>query len=833
MNIVLTAHLMVLAAAPAVASDTLLDPNAIRTWDIVVAESATEAEKYAAAEFRSLFEQASGTALPVVAEPGDRPGHVFIGPDVVKSGPNDLGDEDLHIRIVADRIDITGGRPRGTLYGVYEFFEKYLGVRFLTHDHTHVPKLDAGTRLPIGEYTYRPPLSFRSCHYGEHNNQRAFSVRKRLNMLSAPAKMGGSCNQRLIGHSFLHQIPTAKYGKEHPEYFAIHNGKRLNRSDNDAFLSEPCLTNPDVLDIVTQSVLDEIAKYPNRKNVKVAQNDNELYCECDNCAAIDKREGTPMGSVLAFVNAVAERIEAKHPDVMVGTLSYWYTRKAPKTIRPRKNVQIQLCSIECCAVHPLNDPSCEKNVIFARDLAAWHKITDQIWIWNYNTNFRHYDLPQPNLRVIEPNIRHFIRSNARGIYMQVNSQSPAGEMSDLRNYMISGLLWHPSASGQVLRDEFLDLHYREAAPAIRLYIDRLHDNAEARGVHPACFPHAQEVGLDPHMAAGGLDLFRHALAQTDDEVLRARIEKASISAYRGMFDAGATYQVQDGWLKTTFPARFGNIVNEYIALTKKYKMTRASEGGPIEDYYNRLKRNADGQPAVRLENDVLRVTLLPNRAGTIIELFHKPTGRHLIEGILSHRIAFGIDQGIDEWALAGYGHNNPWEFKAQTSGNSVHMVKTLPYGATIERTIRLADDAPEKIQCKTVLTHHGNPGHRYKFFLRCDFLDPIDVNRTDRVDAYVRTDRWHKVPGAWRERESEAASLTRHPQARAIALFNHDAKLGLAIQFDPKKTERVRLPIKSAFFRTDIEVLANDFRLNANETFEYEYAIELLTSIGR
>ena len=827
MSIVLATQ-VICAAVFSSSGDTLLDPDTVRQWDIVVADTATEAEQYAAREFRSLFAEASGVELPLRNAPRETSGHVFIGPDVVKDAPGDLGGEDLHLHIAPDRIDITGGRPRGTLYGVYEFFEKHLGVRFLTHDHTHVPPLRPGLRIPVGRYTYRPPLTFRDAYYKENRVHPEFAVRKRVNTVAADAGLGGMCRQRLISHTFLNQLPTSKYGKDHPEYFALHEGKRLNRVAHDGFGSEPCLTNPQVLDIVTDHVLAEIAAHPGRKNFSVSQNDNDKYCQCATCGAIDEREGTPMGSLLTFVNGVAERVEARHPDVMIGTLAYWYTRKPPKTLRPRRNVQVQLCSIECCTVHPIDDPQCPKNVAFARDLAAWKELTDQIWIWNYNVNFRQFDLPHPNLRVIGPNVRLFVRSHARGIFMQADVHSVSGEMSDLRNYMIAGLLWHPSRSGEALREEFLDLHYRSAAPAVRAYLEVIYDNAEAKGVHPACFPNATEVGLDPSIAAQGLDLFRHAMSLADDDVVRGRVERASICAYRGMLEGGVTRRFEDDVLKPVFPARFGDVVAKYVEVTKKYGLTALDEGGPIDSFYDRLGKNADGQPASRLENEVWRVTLLPERNGKIIELFHKPSGHHFVEGILSHRLVFGFDQGIDEWALAGYGHNGPWAFVADGTERTVHLAKTLAHGARLERTIRLSADPPGLIHVKTVLTHRGNPGHTYQFFVRCDFSGPIDVSDSGGVEAYVKSDRWHRAAGEVGGGESESARLWRAPDAEAVALFNPAEKAGLAIRFDSAKTERARLPRKSAYHRTDLEVVTERFRLNPEQAFEYEYTMEFL-----
>ena len=56
---------------------------------------------------------------------------------------------------------------------------------------------------------------------------------------------------------------------------------------------------------MTKSVLKEIKEHPEFKNVSVVQNDNQYYCMCKNCEAINQKEGTPMGAHLAMVNAIA------------------------------------------------------------------------------------------------------------------------------------------------------------------------------------------------------------------------------------------------------------------------------------------------------------------------------------------------------------------------------------------------------------------------------------------------------------------------------------------------------------------------------------------------
>ncbi|GMU21536.1 MAG: hypothetical protein AMXMBFR13_16290 [Phycisphaerae bacterium] len=578
----------VLAAGAALGAEAGPVDLATPGWEIVIAADAPPAVVYAAEEFRDLLKQASGKELPIrkadgAGDVGAPARKVYIGDSpVMRASPagfsvEGLGPEDLRIVAHDDFIAIAGGGPRGTLYGVYSFFEDYLGVRFLTANHTHVPRLSGKSQVGPIDRTYRPPLSFRWPYYGENNLNPRFAARLRCNTVDGDPKYGGKTGQSLINHSFGNQIPLAKYGKEHPEYFALRDGKRLAEGTNDFFTTEPCLTHPDVLKIVTDAVLAELKASPHRENISVSQNDNDKHCLCPNCKAIDDREGTPMGTLLEFVNAIADVVAKEHPGVKVGTLSYWYTRKPPKTLKPRPTVQIQLCSIECCVIHPINDPKCEKNVQFCSDMAEWGQLTQEIFIWNYNTNFSNYLLPFPNLRVIEPNVRYFMKNGAKGIFMQAAGNTTGAELSDLRNYVIAGLLWDPTRSGEKLRDEFLGLHYGKAAAPIRRFIEMYHDHCEAKGIHRNCFGRAADYAIDEKIAQAALDAFAEALSLAGDDAVKARVEQASICAYRAAVDPA--WELEQGkTLDSTQAARLRPLVRRLFELCERYQVPRFSEG---------------------------------------------------------------------------------------------------------------------------------------------------------------------------------------------------------------------------------------------------------------
>ena len=144
--------------------------NEMKDWHIIVSSDAIPNERYAAEEFQRLFKAITSSELKIDTETGDKRA-IYIGksalnqPHSLNFTTSTLGEEGLHIRVDKDKLLIAGGRPRGTLYGVYEFFERYSGVRFLTADHTYVPQNASDISIPLVDFIYVPQFFFRWSYY--------------------------------------------------------------------------------------------------------------------------------------------------------------------------------------------------------------------------------------------------------------------------------------------------------------------------------------------------------------------------------------------------------------------------------------------------------------------------------------------------------------------------------------------------------------------------------------------------------------------------------------------------------------------------------------------
>ena len=810
-----------------VSTKAALTPGEMRGWKIVVAPTATESEKYAAAEFQRLFKEMTGSELPLGSSSDTASGTIFVGPDaVLASGqPTDrraLGEEMLRIRIGKNAVCIDGGRPRGTLYGVYEFFEELCGARFLTFDHTYFPSDAARRKLPLGVRAFNPTFAFRWSYYGESSRYPDFAARLRVNTVSDDAKLGGRTGFRLVSHNVAYLVPPAKWGKEHPEYFALVNGQRKLEEGGGG--PQLCMSNPDLVGVFVDAVLEEIKKNPTARNINIAQMDNESYCTCANCAAIDAREESHAGATLAFVNAVAERVEKTNPEILLSTYAYLYTRKPPKSIKPRHNVMIQLCSIECCDFHAIDDPSCPLNRAFCADMAGWKKIANNVFIWHYNTNFKGYLLPFPNFRSIGKSVDYFAKNNGKGVFMQAAGNGFSTELSDLRNYVMARCLWKPGRDSWKEAEEFCRLHYAESAGPIITYLRWYHELVDKAGAHPTCFPTESSLCVSPESTRRIMGCFREALGLAKSEVVKARVEKASLCAYRAAVSASSMkLSFRDGKCFPDLSEYGSDLLEKYAAMCQRFGATMDDEIISTERYINSMRALYAGLKAVAIENEFWRLVVVPESNGKVVEMTYKPTGRNI------SRAQRGFNRyRHEEWVRQGDGPlpDSILAFDVQAEAQRVRLSLKTKDGAQLERTIALIGDA---VRFETKLTAAGP--RPFEFVVHPEYDTASMTTDPNVLSIYVKQPNWIQTNGKETAALSEDVQRSRVKAAvrgGAYAYFNHQAGFGVEERFDPEQFSGLGLFWDPSRQQINLELASKVLSLEKGQTAGYAYEVRYL-----
>lgn len=409
------------------------------TSDFVVQASNHDTMAYHAAETLCHYiQQATGCRLPIVESCGNN--HHAI---LIYTVPGSQDDDGFGITTEQNKVHIRASQGRGLLYGVYELLEQYVGMRMYTPDAITIPQSN-DISIPNIDTIVQPSFNFRDVLYWYPNTSQRYANFHRLHNTQDLNREWG-----MFVHTFRHLIPAERYFEKHPEWFSETEGRRLRDG-------QLCLSNPEVLEELCKNLDSMMQRRPEAKIWSVSNNDNYNVCTCPECRKMDSLYGGPSGTLIHFINQVAERF----PDKIISTLGYQFTRRAPQSkIKPRNNVNIMFCSIECDRSKPLT--TAEGEAQFRKDMEDWAEKTDNIFMWDYVVQFRNMMAPFPNLHVLQPNLQFFHNHGVRLMFEQGCSSTPTAWM-ELRNYLIAKLMWNVNADVDSLMRDFCQGYYDQA-----------------------------------------------------------------------------------------------------------------------------------------------------------------------------------------------------------------------------------------------------------------------------------------------------------------------------------------------------------------------------------
>ena len=535
--------LVLLAAVPG--SITLAHRGHPADCTIVTRAEATPCERYAAEELRHFLKRQTGVELPVVDDSSPLPERaVLVGrtrhtSSLLAAADGDLGEEGFRLKSADGRLLVLGGEGRGPLYGVYELLERFGGCAWYSTRFEVVPEIDSFIVPGDLDDVQRPAFKLRTQNANGLTGHPRFAARNRMNLESFGPELGGSRFRfdEVLGqcHTFERLLPSSRWFASHPEWFAEIDGRRVG------FRSQPCLTNPDVRRICTEEVLKRIeVSYP--KGVRrygVSQNDWGGRCRCASCAAVDRREMSPSGTLIEFVNHIAEAVERRYPDVVIQTLAYTYTRRPPKTLAPRRNVQVCLCTIECDFARPIASSRAIENRLTRQAIERWGAVSPSLAVWDYATDFACYLHPWPNLESLQPNLRLFRYCGVRQVFEQNDGGGVNDIWADIRAWLLAKWMWNPDADADALLARCFRDCFGPAAPDVRRCFDELHRcPRDVKRFPMGCFELVNAPGLpDACLDRVAAHLARAAERAKGtpyaDNVLRARLPVDFTRAFRG------------------------------------------------------------------------------------------------------------------------------------------------------------------------------------------------------------------------------------------------------------------------------------------------------------
>lgn len=463
---------------------------------VVPATNVTAAEKTAADELATHLGKVTGGKYTVVAETEAAPAHkaIYVGQTRFAAnrgiGFDKLGAEEYICRTTDDgNLILTGGRLRGTLYAVYHFLEDQLGCRWYTPWYEKIPTLPSCRVKPLN-LKVAPRLMYRDQHtwlpdsriYANQDQRKAYMSRNRWNGSVATGVAGVS--PLIAGeypHSFAYFIPADPYFKTHPEYFSMRDGVRVP-AVNGVDGNQLCLTNPDLVRLMTTKVKEHLAATPDALAVNVSLNDGgkSTFCDCPVCIAKAAECGGQSGLLLSFINQLADGIKQDYPDKFVLTLAYNLTLSPPTTgIVPRDNVIVSACSgLNSGQVYlPKGTHSWEM-----LNLAQWASIARHVWGYDYLFVYPHRNSSMgaldPLFWKLEQQCK-FIASHPSidGMFQEnppFASPPVLAEFYEMRMWVLAKLMEDPGREMETLIADFVNGYYGAAGRPLLKYLALQH-----------------------------------------------------------------------------------------------------------------------------------------------------------------------------------------------------------------------------------------------------------------------------------------------------------------------------------------------------------------------
>ena len=777
---------MCLAGAVAAQADLTLAQGGKSEFVIVTPAAASPAQVYAAAELQHFTAEMTGATLPIQTDEQALPAKaILLGvtryTEAVTGAAPDLGrlgDDGFRLKTGGGHLAIVGGAQRGTLYGVYEVLERHGGCRWYSSWHSRIPKHDPWT-VPELDETQVPAFVMREPFWFDmFDGNLAARCRANGNRMDLQEKHGGKIRfgGGLFVHTFYVLMPPDEFFADHPEYFSELQGKRV------AEHAQLCLSHPEVVRLCTERLLARVRKDPGAKLYSLSQNDWGGYCTCEACRAIDEREGSPAGSLITFVNQVAEAVEKEFPEAWIETLAYQYTRTPPRTVRPRRNVVPRLCTIECDFSLPLDVSPYAQNQKFVQDIKGWSALTDKLYIWDYTTNFAHYIGPHPNFASLQGNAKFFRDNHVVGLFEQGAYQGRHAEFAELRAWVLAKLLWNPDQDLEALYRDFFAGYYGAAAPLVRQYFDDLQ-----RLTAPPEVP--LTIWMPPTAPFYPAGFFEQALntwkqaeaAVQNDPGLLYNVRMGAIPVYYALLcrmppgQTGYAY-AKGRYTPTATATGYAELGRELLGRLAEGKNVRIAEGAAREsDFLSQVRGNTEGFAAVSLQGAGWTAALCPELGGRICELAGNGA-----ENVVD--ADFGIDvipAGSEYWKPSIQA------FKAKPAeADALGLSAAYGRGGTLQREVRLT---PEGMRLEARLTPASGQPQTPALVLRLG----LDLGHAGAVCVRLGQAAWQNVV-AEADQTMALRALAAPPGAgQSILLASPVSGRGVEVSTGGAEVERV------------------------------------------
>ena len=428
--------------------------------DIVVAANASATVQDAAKELQHYIEKSTGVTLPIHAKTEGGISIILQNSSALSGSPK-LDPEGFILQgLDKSTFVIAGGGDRGIAFGVDEFLERYLGVRWLMPG-------EMGEDVPR-----HPTLDIPETRI----QQEPVYLSRRLGGITDSTKdVDGmwTWHNRAVwreahGHNLLNIFPPKDYAQTHPEFYPMLKGKRYIPKQG-TWNWQPNFSAPDIVDEGAKQVEKYFQENPDASSYSLAMNDSSgTFDQSPQSLARRNGKKNSQGKEDAsddyylWANAVASKVLLQYPDKWFGTLAYHELTDPPK---PEIGVNDHIIPFMTLGRMRWIDPKIRE--IDQKNTENWAAVAKHLGWYDYIYGMT-YCIPRefPHLaqEYLSWGAAHHVKFYTSELYPNWG-EGPKG-------WIFAKLLWNPNQNvDDLLNDWYQHAAGPAAAPKLKAYYD--------------------------------------------------------------------------------------------------------------------------------------------------------------------------------------------------------------------------------------------------------------------------------------------------------------------------------------------------------------------------
>lgn len=441
---------------------------------IVVPKKATSRESFACEELKKyllmIFE---GISVEITDSPLHGASIIIGGPEHNEAAARYIseeafdkavpGPEGMMIKSFGDDVILIAGSSknpneceRGTIYGVYEFLERFLGCSLSAYINPgvaggeFVPSLDEKELRGVEYIKPQADLKYRTAiiQYADaagnpvHEFNIPFAdwlVKNRYNRILTWSSVYESYKKEgmleeaerrglrfTVGHHESSQLFLPPHGNEyfpehyeetHPEFYKLKaNGERFKV---DGFYGQWifCSRNRRLIETVSNNIIDWIYKNPSVDIVAFWPQDGvDEQCACEKCSKHSK-----VSNYTFFLNEVAKRVSAVHPNVKIDMLVYVDLWNCPDGQKLEPSLIVDEATWHSKGLRNAGNPDGSGIIgTVCEDLMKWHKVGAEVVYYDYYMGV--YPARQRYIPIadeVQALCRHYVKEGVLGTATQI------------------------------------------------------------------------------------------------------------------------------------------------------------------------------------------------------------------------------------------------------------------------------------------------------------------------------------------------------------------------------------------------------------------------------